>query len=73
MPAGSRELVTSWDRTGYDGPQPPPGSGYHEYVATLFALDAEKLYVKNPSRKEFLEAVKNHTLAQAGYSGWFEL
>jgi len=73
MPAGSRELITSWGRTGYDGPEPPPGSGNHEYVATLFALDVEKLEVaNNASRKDFLKAVEPHALVKSSWSGWFE-
>ena len=43
MPAGSIELKTSWGRTGYDGPQPPVGSGSHEYVAILYALNIPRL------------------------------
>jgi hypothetical protein len=73
MPAGSRELATSWGRTGYDGPQPPVSSGNHEYVATLYALDVAKLSIpENPSRKEFLNAVEGHTIAQEGWSGMFQ-
>ena len=73
MPVGSRELVTSWGRTGYDGPQPPVSSGSHEYVATLYALDVAKLSVpENPSRKEFLNAVEGHALAQESWGGTFQ-
>ncbi|MFH1012409.1 MAG: YbhB/YbcL family Raf kinase inhibitor-like protein [Candidatus Peregrinibacteria bacterium] len=72
MPTGSRELITSWGKTGYDGPQPPPGSGPHEYVARLYALDIEKLDVpNNVSRNAFLKAVESHTLISATYSGFF--
>jgi hypothetical protein len=73
MPAGSRELVTSWGRTGYDGPQPPVSSGIHEYVATLYALDVSKLSVpENPTRKEFLNAVEGHIAAQESWSGTYQ-
>ncbi|MFH0820307.1 MAG: YbhB/YbcL family Raf kinase inhibitor-like protein [Candidatus Peregrinibacteria bacterium] len=73
MPVGSRELITSWGRTGYDGPQPPVGSGDHEYVATLFALDVEKLEVSNNvSRNDFLKGVGSHTIAKSNWSGWLE-
>lgn len=73
MPAGSQELMTSWNRTGYDGPQPPVGSGDHEYATTLYALDVPKLDVdKNISRSEFLRAIEGHVIAQESYSGFFE-
>ncbi len=73
MPIGSRELVTSWGRAGYDGPQPPVSSGNHEYVATFYALDVAKLSIpENPSRKEFLNAIDGHTLAQESWSGTYE-
>lgn len=73
MPTGSRELMTSWNKTGYDGPQPPVGSGNHEYVATLYALDVEKLDVnQNISRSEFLKTIEGHTIAKETYSGFFE-
>jgi Raf kinase inhibitor-like YbhB/YbcL family protein len=73
MPEGSRELVTSWGKKGYDGPQPPIGSGNHEYVATLFALDTAKLSVpENPSRSEFLNAVEKHEITREEWSGFFQ-
>lgn len=73
MPAGSRELITSWGQTGYDGPQPPVGSGDHEYVARLYALDVPKLDVpENISRSEFLNAIEGHVIAEETYSGFFE-
>lgn len=73
MPQNSRELITSWGKPGYNGPQPPVGSGAHEYVARLYALDIEKLNVpERVSRSAFLDAVSGHTIAEATYSGFFE-
>jgi len=73
MPAGSRELMTSWNKTGYDGPQPPVGSGDHEYVARLYALDVPKLDIdENVSRDDFLKAIQGHVITEETYSGWFE-
>ena len=72
MPASSRELVTSWGNAGYDGPQPPKGTGPHAYVAHLFALDAEKLNVPEKiSRDAFLKATQPHTIAEGTYTGLF--
>ena len=73
MPEGSRELKTSWKRTGYDGPQPPAGSGDHEYVATLYALDIPKLSLtEDTTRDEFLSAIEGHVIAKESWSGYFK-
>ena len=73
MPAGSRELSTSWGTTSYDGPQPPVGSGNHEYVFHVYALDVPKLDVDEAiSRSDFLKAVEGHVITSETYSGWFE-
>lgn len=73
MPTGSKELTTSWKKTGYDGPQPPVGSGDHEYVATLYALDIPKLSLtENDSVSEFLKAIEGHVITQESWSGYFE-
>jgi len=72
MPSGSKDLQTSWGRTGYDGPQPPVGSGQHEYVMTLYALDIPKLRLtENVTRSEFLKAIETHIIAQESWSGFF--
>lgn len=73
MPSGSRELMTSWGRPGYGGPQPPVGSGDHEYVVRLYALDVPKLDVDEKiSRSDFLKAIEGHVITKEEYSGWFE-
>ena len=73
MPNGSRELMTSWGRPGYGGPQPPVGSGGHEYVAKLYALDVPTLDVdENTSRSDFLKAIEGHVITKEEYSGFFE-
>lgn len=72
MPKGNRELITSWGKAEYDGPQPPVGSGNHEYVATLYALDIPKLNIgENNSRDEFLKAINGHIITNESWSGYF--
>ena len=46
MPSGVVELNNSWGKPGYGGPQPPPGTGDHPYVVTLYALEVAKLDLK---------------------------
>lgn len=42
-PAGSVQSLSDFRTAGYGGPCPPPGSGLHRYVITLYALKTEKL------------------------------
>ncbi len=73
MPEGSRELMTSWGRTGYGGPQPPVGSGRHEYVLHLYTLNVPKLDVdENTSRSDFLQAIEGRVIEEETVSGFFE-
>jgi Raf kinase inhibitor-like YbhB/YbcL family protein len=73
MPVGSRELMTNWGRTGYDGPQPPIDSGNHEYAATLFALDTAKLNVPDkPTRAELIKQLEQHEITRESWSGYFQ-
>lgn len=70
MPAGAIEHVNSFGKVGYGGPQPPAGTGKHEYEAVLYALDAGA--AKVPERAtlvEFTKAINGHVLATATYSG----
>lgn len=73
MPAGSRELTNSYGATGWGGPQPPPGTGAHEYRFVLYALDVERLDVaRNASLDDFRSALDGHVLAKAELTGTFE-
>ncbi len=72
MPQGARELVNSFGRVGYGGPQPPPGTGDHPYVFTLFALDVP--HVDLPDRASLAKiqhAIKGHVLAEVRLTGYF--
>jgi hypothetical protein len=72
MPAGSKELNNTFGFVGYGGPQPPPGSGDHEYVTTIYALDVENISLdENTTLGEFQSAIEGHVLAKAQLSGKF--
>jgi len=73
MPSGSMELSNSFGNKGYGGPQPPPGTGKHPYVVTIYALDIESLdLAQNVNLEVFVEAVKNHILDKAEITGVYE-
>ena len=46
MPPGALEMKNSFGDMGYGGPQPPRGTGSHQYVITVFALKDPTLDVK---------------------------
>jgi Raf kinase inhibitor-like YbhB/YbcL family protein len=72
MPPGAKELKNSFGSLGYGGPQPPPGSGDHPYVFTLYALSAPKLELsQSPGLAAFKQALEGKTLATATITGYF--
>ncbi len=61
--------VDEFERTGYAGPCPPPGS-LHRYSLRLYALD-KVLGLSQASRAELLKAMKGHIIAQTELVGRF--
>lgn len=73
LPAGAKELMTSYNELGYGGPAPPKGSGVHPYVATLYALDVESLALGvNCTLGQFQRAMEGKVIAEATMTGNFE-
>lgn len=73
MPAGAVELRNSFGDRGYGGPQPPRGSGPHPYVATLYALNVERLELpEKTSLAAFQQAINGKVLATATITGMYE-
>lgn len=74
MPKGSIELNNSFRTHGYGGPQPPSGTGIHNYIFTIYALNIERLEL----RKNFLnyDAIQallcDKVISEATYCGTFE-
>jgi Raf kinase inhibitor-like YbhB/YbcL family protein len=72
MPAGARELNTSYGRPWYGGPRPPAATGDHEYVTTLYALRQAHLPVAaDVTLEQFEAAVKDKFLASASLTGLY--
>jgi Raf kinase inhibitor-like YbhB/YbcL family protein len=72
MPPGAIEHDSSYGSPGYGGPQPPAGSGSHDYVFTLFALDVPRLGVREDAIwDEVREALDAHVLESATLRGTF--
>lgn len=72
MPVGSAELENSYGLKGYGGPQPPAGTGAHPYVATLYALDVDRIDPPPAASAAQLESLlARHALARATFTAYF--
>ena len=72
MPAGAMELANQAGRIGYGGPQPPVGSGVHDYEVTLFALDVPRLGLgRDATLEDVTAAMRGHVLGRASLTGRF--
>jgi len=70
LPTGAVEGVTDYDRSGYDGPCPPPGRP-HRYFFKVFALDVMLKLDASATKADLLKAMKGHILAQGQLMGTF--
>ena len=70
LPAGTRQGVNDWKRTGWGGPCPPIGR--HRYFFKLYALDAPLGDLGSPAKPALEAAMKGHVLAEARLVGTYE-
>ena len=70
LPAGTKEGVNDWKRTGYGGPCPPIGR--HRYFHKLYALDTVLPDLDQPTKPQLEAAMKGHILAQAELVGTYQ-
>ena len=69
LPAGTRQGLSDWKRTGYGGPCPPIGR--HRYFFKLYALDSLLPDLNEPTKAELESAMAGHVLAQAELMGTY--
>jgi Raf kinase inhibitor-like YbhB/YbcL family protein len=69
LPAGTKEGMNDWKRTGWGGPCPPIGR--HRYFFKLYALDTE-LKLDRPTKSALEQAMQGHILAQAELVGTYQ-
>lgn len=67
--AGAAQGLNTWPRTGYNGPMPPQGHGWHRYYFKLYALAVELGIKPGATKKDLLAAMKGHILAEAQLMG----
>lgn len=70
LPAGTREGLNDWKRTGYGGPCPPVGR--HRYFFKLYALDAPLGDLRTPTKAQVEQAMHGHVVAQAQIMATFQ-
>jgi Raf kinase inhibitor-like YbhB/YbcL family protein len=70
LPAGTKEGLNDWQRTGYGGPCPPIGR--HRYFHKLYALDTVLPDLKSPNKAALEQAMQGHILEQAELVGTYQ-
>ena len=70
LPAGTREGVNDWKRTGWGGPCPPIGR--HRYFFKLYALDRTLGDLGRPTKAALEKAITGHVLARAELVGTYQ-
>ena len=69
-PAGTRQGINDWQRTGYGGPCPPIGR--HRYFHKLYALDVVLPDLGRPTKKYLEQAMQGHIIAEAQLIGTYQ-
>jgi Raf kinase inhibitor-like YbhB/YbcL family protein len=70
LPAGTKEGINDWKRTGYGGPCPPIGR--HRYFHKLYAVDVMLPDLGQPTKSKLEAAMKGHILAEAHIMGTYQ-
>ena len=70
LPAGTREGLNDWGRTGYGGPCPPIGR--HRYFHKLYALDTVLGDLGHPKKAAVEKAMQGHVLGHATLIGTYQ-
>ena len=71
LPSGALQGKNDFGKTGYGGPCPPPGRP-HRYQFTLYALDQSLDLKAGISKKQLLDTIQGHVLAQGQLMGTYQ-
>ena len=74
-PPGALQGKNSWtsgQTIGYRGPMPPPGHGRHRYYFRIYALNTKLNLPPGATKKELMNAMKGHILAEGELMGTYE-
>ena len=73
LPAGAKSLMTDFGDAAYGGPCPPPGSGVHHYIFTIWALPTATAQLPaKTNAKELSAALTKQALAKASITGTYQ-
>lgn len=70
LPAGTREGLNDWKRTGWGGPCPPIGR--HRYFFKLYALDRVLPDLGHPNKARLEKEMEGHVVAKGELVGTYE-
>ena len=70
LPNRAKQGLTDFKKIGYGGPCPPNGT--HRYFFKLYALDSMLNLQPGATKKQLLDAMKNHILAEAELIGKYK-
>ena len=70
-PTGGSHGKNDFGRIGYGGPSPPPGRP-HRYFFKLYALDTELQLAPGATKKQLLQAMQGHILAEGQLMGNYQ-
>ena len=71
LPSGALQGKNDFGRIGYGGPCPPPGRP-HRYQFTIYALDQPLGLKAGSSKRQVLDAMQHHILAQHQLTGMYQ-
>ena len=71
LPSGAQQGKNDFGRLDYGGPCPPPGRS-HRYRFTVYALDQPLELTAGASKKQVLDAIQGHILAQGQLTGTYQ-
>ena len=71
LPSGALQGKNDFGRIGYGGPCPPSGHP-HRYRFTVYALDQSLDLDAGASKKQVLDAMRGHILAQGQLTGTYQ-
>ncbi len=70
LPAGTKQGLNDWKKTGYGGPCPPIGR--HRYFFKLYALDTVLPDLNQPTKSELENTMQAHILDQTELIGTYQ-
>jgi hypothetical protein len=71
LPSGAKQGTNDFGKIGYGGPCPPPGKPHH-YFFKLYALDLNLALKPGATKKELLQAIEHHVVAEGLLMGKYQ-